>query len=128
MDWFGSLTDFKYINVGSVSDEITQILLPAEKITSAFGVKTEQIVFTNSRIIYRGRISFNRENRTLISLPYLDIRFFSVQIDAKQLLSNELFLMTSSGVEARFFFSREVDIYRIVRMISELCPKIVGRQ
>lgn len=116
-----SLWNLTPINLNSVHNEATGLLVNGEQPVMAFKTVRDQLVFTNKRIISIDVQGFTGKRRSFTSMPYSKVQFFSIQTPGflELVPDSELFLRFANGFEATFEFRGNVDIGQIGRMISE---------
>ncbi len=115
-----SVFNLKPIDLSSVRNEVSGLLINDEKPVLAFQTIRDQLVFTNKRIISIDVQGITGRRKSFTSMPYSKVQFFSVQTQgfAEIFPDSELFLSFSNGVTATFEFKGNVDIGAIGRMIS----------
>ena len=120
-----SAWDLKPINVNEVRDEVMGLLLRDENICAAFKTVRDQLIFTNKRIIAVDVQGITGKRKSVSSMPYSKVQFFSIQTPglAEIVPDSELVLNFASGFTAKFEFKGNVDIGQIGRMISEFVLK-----
>ena len=116
-----SVWNLKPIRNESVIGDINGLLTSNEAVIAAFKTVRDQLVFTNKRIISIDVQGITGKRKSFSSLPYSRIQFFAVQTPGfLELISDsELYLIFTSGFEAKFEFDGSVNIGQIARVISE---------
>lgn len=72
-----SVWNLKPIDVSSVRNEVTGLLVQGEEIAAAFKTVRDQLVFTNKRIISIDVQGLTGKRKSFSSMPYSKVNFFS---------------------------------------------------
>lgn len=86
-------------NVDKVERDLEDILVPGEKVTLAFSLIRDLIVFTEFRLILVDKQGVTGKKTSYKSLPYRSISRFSVETSGHFDLDAELKIWVSSAVE-----------------------------
>ena len=116
-----SAWNLKPIELDSVRNEVTGLLIEGEVPIMAFHSARDQLVFTNMRVISIDVQGITGTRKSFGSMPYSKVQYFSIQTPGfgEIFPDSELFLMFSNGFTATFEFKGGVDIGRIGRVISK---------
>ena len=116
-----SVWNLKPIRVDAVKGEVNGLLIGGEEVVMAFQTVRDQLIFTNKRIIAVDVQGITGKRKSLSTMPYSKIQYFSIQTPgfAELIPDSELFIMFSNTFTAKFEFKGGVDIGKIGRMISE---------
>ena len=116
-----SVWNLKPISTNLVRSEVNGLLIQDEEAVMAFQTVRDQLVFTNKRIITIDVQGITGKRKSFSTMPYSKIQYFSIQTPgfAELIPDSELFIMFSNTFTAKFEFKGNVDIGKIVRMISE---------
>lgn len=94
--WLGNATQ---TDEAKIEKELEVILLPTEKVTSAFVLIRDIIVFTDKRLILVDKQGMTGKKIAYKSLPYHSISRFEVETSGVFDLDSELKIWISSGIE-----------------------------
>ena len=86
-------------NVDKVERDLEDILVPGERVTLAFSLIRDLIVFTEFRLILVDKQGVTGKKTSYKSLPYRSISRFSVETSGHFDLDAELKIWVSSAVE-----------------------------
>ena len=116
-----SVFNLKPISNDEVRGEVDGLLIADEKVEFAFKTISDQLVFTNKRIISIDVQGITGKRKSFATMPYSKIQYFSIQTPGFMELfpDSELFVMFTNGFTAKFEFKGAVDIGKIGRMLSE---------
>ena len=108
------------IDSSKCSQDLPALLIPGEKVISAFRTVRDQVIFTNKRVITID-IQGVGVKKDFASIPYSRVQYYSIQTEGfLEIVPNcELQLFFADGFAARFEFSGGCDIISIGRAISE---------
>lgn len=106
------------IDPGDADNMIRPILIPEEKIISAFKSVRDMIIFTDRRIISVNVQGITGKKKDFTSMPYKKVQVFSVETAGAFDLDSELELWFSGVGKLKFEFTAGTDITTLCRVIS----------
>lgn len=102
-------------------DTVSKILVNGECLMMTFAGFRDGIVFTDKRIIAINIQGVTGKKQDLTSIPYSQIRSFSVETSGKLDLDSELTLWVATVGPVRFQFTADTDIFMIGNFLSDFC-------
>ena len=112
----GNVFKLKPLNTTNVGVE--KLLIPNEKVISAYGALRDYIVFTNRRIIAVNVQGITGKKKEYTTLPYSKIQAFSVETAGAFDLDSELELWFSTLGKVKFEFKGNCNIKEISQTIA----------
>lgn len=109
----------KPVDGGTYNAILGSMLLPGEKILSAYQTIRDGVVFTDKRIISINIQGITGSKKDVTSLPYSKIQAFSVETAGMIDMDSELDLWFSGLGNIRFEFKSNCNVSEICKMISE---------
>lgn len=106
------------IDPHKVGETVRPLLIPGEKIVSAYKAIRDFVIFTNMRIISVNVQGMTGKKKDFTSLPYSKVTAFSVETSGVFDLDSELELYFSGLGKVKFEFTGMSDIVQIGQMIS----------
>lgn len=116
--WLGNATQ---TDTNKIEKELAVILLPTEKITSAFVLVRDCIVFTDKRLILVDKQGVTGKKTAYKSIPYRSISRFEIETSGVFDLDAELKIWISSGIEPveTLQFKHDQSVIAIQQALSE---------
>ncbi len=115
----GSIFKLKPIAAEAGAQQVSEILLPNEKVIFAYQAIRDSVIFTDKRIIAVNAQGITGKKIDYSSLPYARIQVFSVETAGHFDLDSEMELWFSGLGKVRFEFSGKIDIRALCRFIGE---------
>jgi hypothetical protein len=109
---------FKLKENSEYASNVTDILLPDEKIIGSFKALRDGVVFTNKRIIAINVQGVTGRKKDFTSLPYKNIVVFSVETAGSFDLDSELEVYFSGLGKVKFEFTGKVNVAEIAKTIG----------
>lgn len=109
---------FKLKQNDDYGSTVRDILLPEERIISAFKTLRDGVVFTDKRIIAVNVQGITGKKRDFTSLPYSKIVVFSVETAGSFDLDLELEMYFSGLGKVKFDFTGQTNVAEIARVIA----------
>lgn len=109
---------FKLKQNDDYGSTVRDILLPEERIISAFKTLRDGVVFTDKRIIAVNVQGITGKKRDFTSLPYSKIVVFSVETAGSFDLDSELEMYFSGLGKVKFDFTGQTNVAEIARVIA----------
>jgi hypothetical protein len=97
---------------------VKDLLLPEERIVSAFKAIRDGVVFTDRRIIAVNVQGITGKKRDFTSMPYSKIVVFSVETAGSFDLDSELEMYFSGLGKVKFDFTGQTNVAEIARVIA----------
>ena len=114
----GSFVKLKQTDPGALGSNLYSLLLPDERIISAYKGVRDYVVFTDKRFISVNVQGITGKKQDLTSMPYSKITVFSVETAGTLDLDSELELYFSGVGRVKFEFSGKSDIVEIGKLIA----------
>lgn len=111
------------VNVDSVKDMVTDLLIEGEHIIGAYKALRDSVFFTDKRVLSVNVQGITGKKKDYTSMPYAKISVFSVETAGTLDLDSELEMYFSGVGKVKFEFSGRSDIVEIERIIAGYCLK-----
>lgn len=107
-------------NVGEVQAEFQDYLLDDEVLEASFILIRDLFVFTNKRILIVDKQGFSGKKIEFITIPYKNIRAFSVENAGRFDIDAELKLFVA-GIQMPIvkLFNKDTDIVKLQKLIAQ---------
>lgn len=109
---------FKLKQNNEYQSHVTELLVPGEKVISAYKGLRDGVVFTDKRIIAVNVQGITGRKKDYSSLPYSKVVAFSVETAGTFDLDSELELYFSGLGKVRFEFTGQTNIVEIGKLIA----------
>jgi hypothetical protein len=109
---------FKLKENAEYANNVTDILLPDEKLIGSFKALRDGVVFTNKRIIAINVQGVTGRKKDFTSLPYKNIVVFSIETAGSFDLDSELEVYFSGLGKVKFEFTGKVNVAEIAKTIG----------
>lgn len=112
---------FKLKQNDEYAGKVSQLLLPDEKVISAFKAIRDGVVFTDKRIVVVNVQGITGKKIDYTTLPYSKIVAFSVETAGTFDLDSELEMYFSGLGKVKLEFTGETNLVEISRLIAQFC-------
>jgi hypothetical protein len=106
------------VDPNAVSAEISNILIPGERVEHAYKLVRDLIVFTDKRLILIDKQGMTGKKVEFHSIPYAKISHFSVETAGTLDFDSELKVALSGGAMFARTFGRGVDITEVQKVLA----------
>lgn len=111
--------NLKEIDGSKVRSDVMTLLVPDERIISAFSTVRDQVIFTTKRIFVINVQGMTGKKVSYFSYPYSKIQYFGIETAGILDIDSELVACFSNGRTLSFDFRSKVNIKQISALISQ---------
>lgn len=115
----GLLGNASKVTVGSVQAELSEVLVPGEKVGAVFKLIRDLYAFTDKRLILIDKQGLTGKKIEYLSIPYKSVILFSVETAGTFDVDAELVIHYSGGSIKREF-NKGTDILQIQRLLARM--------
>ena len=116
----GLMGNASEVNIGQLTEELKEVLIPSENIEHAYKVIIDMFVFTNKRLILIDKQGMTGKKTDYHSIPYKSILHFSVETAGTFDLDAELKIWISGNqLPIEKTFNKTSNIYDVQRVLAE---------
>lgn len=113
-----NLMNLKAIKASEVRSEVPSLLVPGERVVSAYQTVRDQVIFTDRRVFVINVQGITGKKVSYFSYPYSKVQYFGIETAGVFDIDSELILAFSNGARLQFDFKSNVNIREICALIS----------
>lgn len=116
----GIMGNASEVNIGEVQKEFETTLTSDEQVEKAYKLIRDLFIFTNKRLILVDKQGITGKKTELISLPYRNITYFSIETAGNFDLDAELKIWVSgSSTPIQKQFNKSLNIYEVQSVLAD---------
>lgn len=107
------------IDVDRLETDVKDLLVSGERITTAFKLLRDLLVFTDKRLILVDKQGLTGKKRRYTTIPYVSVVTFGMETAGRLDADAEIDLSLRGGGRMSFEFGRSANIHDVYRALSE---------